>query len=88
MASQDAALDQAINYVELFRTEKGQNTLDDLHIIVAIGTYLRAFTHKQGTDDVVPFSVWLKTDEARLHGDESHYSALDRKTLAYIQTGD
>ena len=77
LASQDAewraALDQAINYVKLIRTEKGQNASDDLHIIVAIGTYLRAFTHKQGADDAVPFSVCanelleLKTDEAKVH---------------------
>lgn len=68
-----AALNQGISYVTLIRTERDQTAADPVHIIVAIGTHLRAFTHNQGATDAVAFHLYpnelleLAKDEQKVH---------------------
>lgn len=77
LETQDAewrtVLDQAITYIKLVRTEKEQTASNPIHIIVAVGTYLRAYTHNQGATDAVAFHLYpnelleLAKDEAKVH---------------------
>ncbi len=68
-----AALNQAIEYLKLIRVERSQTPSVPLHIIVAIGTHVRAFTHEMGATDAVPFHTHpnelleLAKDEKKVH---------------------
>ena len=67
------ALSQAIIYVKLIRTEARQPAQNPIHIIIAVGTHLRAYTHNHGAADADDFYMYsgelleLQRDEEKVH---------------------
>ena len=66
------ALCHALAYVNLIRREIIQNE-EPIYITVAIGTHLRAYTHRNGTTDAENFHMYsgevleLQRDEEKVH---------------------
>ena len=67
------ALDEIIRYVSLIRNEESPMETEPIHIILAIGTYLRAYTHQSRAEDADDFHLYprelleLQKDEEKVH---------------------